>query len=144
MYKSLLPILFACLFLTACNETPDAQQANNSEKEHATTQVKTTSKTQSAIDIDGKYVSEEGELELKSSQDKANTHFSLLVVNSEAYTGEAEGNFTLNNRNQAIYQADDCALQFAFSNAIVTVIQDGLCEMGLNVSASGVYKKSVE
>lgn len=145
MYKSLLPILFTSLFLISCNETPDTNPANTPEKQQTQAEVKNASKPQNAIDIDGKYASKEGELELKSSKDKTNTHFSILVVhsvvNSEARIGEVEGDFTLNDNNQASYKAKDCALQFTFSESTATVKQKGLCEMGLNVTASGVYKK---
>lgn len=144
MYKSLLPILFTSLFLVACNETSNTKQSDSSEKKQTQAKADTVSGTQYAINIDGKYTSEEGELELKSSKDKTNTHFSLLVVNSEAHTGEAEGDFTLNDNNQASYKAEDCALQFIFSENTATIKQEGLCEMGLNVTASGTYKKAAK
>ena len=124
--------LFISLLFVSCNETSDKKSTDETKVVEAVT----------SFDIDGKYMSEDGDLEFKSSRDKTNTSFTLLVVNSQARTGEAEGDFTLNDNNTAMYKTEGCKLEFSFTKSNVTVKQEGSCDMGMNVNASGVYKKS--
>jgi uncharacterized protein len=87
---------------------------------------------------DGKYESEEGELEITTSE--GDTYFKLLIVNAKGNTGEAEGSVEIKN-DTANYKnkEQDCALEFKFVEKGVSIKQDGTCEMGLGVIATGLY-----
>jgi uncharacterized protein len=56
--------------------------------------------------------------------------------------GEVSGEVPLNG-NAASYadKDNDCALSFKFAPGKLVVTQDGSCGMGLNVTASGTYKR---
>jgi len=88
---------------------------------------------------DGKYESEDGELEITTSE--GDTYFKLLVVNAKGNTGEAEGSIEIKD-DAAKYKnkGQDCVLQFKFVEKDVSITQDGTCEMGLGITATGLYK----
>lgn len=92
---------------------------------------------------DGKYESEDGDLEITTSE--GDTYFKLLVVSSKGNTGEVEGTIKIEN-NEATYEnkEQDCMLQFKFEEKDVSITQDGSCEMGQGVTATGVYKSKAE
>jgi uncharacterized protein len=56
--------------------------------------------------------------------------------------GEVSGEIPLNG-DAASYadKENDCKLAFKFATGKLVVTQDGVCGMGLNVSASGTYKR---
>jgi hypothetical protein len=144
MYKQAVSLLFASISLVACGETGTVKQIDTEKTIKATPTEMAKSPAvviQKELYIDGKYKSNEGDLELLSSKDKTNTHFSLLVVNSEGRTGDVEGDFTTGDDNKATYTTESCTLQFEFSENTAIVTQEGSCDMGLNVNASGTYKK---
>ena len=92
---------------------------------------------------DGKYESEDGDLEITTSE--GDTHFKLLIVNTKGNTGEAEGDIEIKN-DVATYKnkEQDCTLQFEFTEKKVLITQEGSCEMGLGVTATGLYKSTSE
>jgi len=88
---------------------------------------------------DGKYESETGDLEIITSE--GDTYFKLLIVSSRGNIGEAEGVIEIKN-DIANYQnkEQNCALQFKFTEKKVSVTQVGTCDMGVGVTATGLYK----
>ncbi|NEW60265.1 DUF1131 domain-containing protein, partial [Sulfurovum sp. bin170] len=93
--------------------------------------------------ITGKYASKNGDLEIGYSEGML--FFELLVVNDNAHTGEAEGELVLKG-NTALFSSKEpeCELAFKFSDKEVTLTQKGGCGMGLNVTATGLYKSMTE
>lgn len=55
--------------------------------------------------------------------------------------GEASGVVKL-EKNRAVYQKEGCVLAMAFAGDIVTIDQKGDCGFGLNVRASGTYRRA--
>lgn len=96
-------------------------------------------KNSSSDSKDGKYESEEGDLEITSSE--GDTYFKLLVVSDKGNTGQAEGIIEIKD-NQATYQdkEQDCTLEFKFTEEGVSITQEGSCEMGQGVNATGLYR----
>ena len=98
--------------------------------------------------ITGKYASKDGDLEITYSE--GILYFKLLVVTENAHIGEAEGEIVLRN-NTAVYinekpefEMDECKLEFTFAPKEVRITQEGICGMGLNVTATGLYKSMTE
>ena len=140
MYKKKLFVLFGSFLLISCNGvTKEGQE--DFDKNAKINMSHETVLLHDNFDINGKYATDNGELEIVNSE--GIVYFKLLVVNSEGRTGEAEGELIVES-NVAIYEAENCKLKFAFTDKKVTVTQKGMCEMGLNVTASGVYKSITE
>jgi uncharacterized protein len=67
-----------------------------------------------------------------------------FYINATDHTnvGEVSGEVPLTGDAASfVDQETDCALSFKFAPEKLIVTQDGSCEMGLNVSASGTYKR---
>lgn len=93
--------------------------------------------------ITGKYASKEGDLDITYSE--GILYFQLLVVNKQAHTGEVEGGIVLKN-GTAVYSSKEpkCKLKFKFAPKEVKISQEGSCDMGANVTATGTYKSMAE
>ncbi len=91
--------------------------------------------------ITGKYASNNGDLEIAYSEGML--FFELLIVTNKARIGQVDGELTLKG-NSAIYKKKNCSLKFLFSKKKVSIIQKGTCDMGLNVTATGIYKSMTE
>jgi hypothetical protein len=91
-------------------------------------------------DFTGTYKGANGEVLVQQTPDDR-IKFSI----SAAYrmnVGEVSGEVPLNG-NAASYadKDNDCGLSFKFAPGKLVVTQDGVCGMGLNVTASGTYKR---
>ena len=135
-------LAFLTLLLVSCDNSNTGD-----EKKESSTQKPILQKTQETNnnelsnleDIIGKYASEEGDLEVTATEGMV--LFNLLVVSDIGRTGDLEGEMIL-YKNTGIYKnkSQDCSLQFNFSNKQVKVTQEGSCEMGMGVTATGIYK----
>ncbi|MDP1612795.1 MAG: DUF4352 domain-containing protein [Sulfuritalea sp.] len=68
--------------------------------------------------------------------------FSLLAVSSNGNTGEADGMLTPAGSAYTYRNADfDCLLTFRPSSTGISVVQEGMCGFGMNVSADGIYRR---
>ncbi|RLA63359.1 MAG: hypothetical protein DRQ78_06970 [Epsilonproteobacteria bacterium] len=146
MNKIILSLAVSTFFLTACNDsiTAGGEKENTTQKTTAET-TNTTNNNQPTDfwSITGKYASNEGDLEITSTEGMV--LFKLLVVSAEGRTGDLEGEMTL-KQNTGIYinEPQDCNLQFKFTDKQVEITQKGMCEMGLGVTASSAYKSVSE
>jgi hypothetical protein len=93
-----------------------------------------------AESVTGTYTMKNGEVLVQQMADDQ-IKFSLNAT-YETNVGEVSGVAPL-TANAASYsdQDIDCALTFKFAPGKLVVAQDGSCEMGLNVSGSGTYKR---
>ena len=93
--------------------------------------------------ITGKYATEEGHLDITYSE--GILYFELLIVNKQAHIGEVEGGIVLKN-GTAVYNSKEpkCKLKFKFADKEVKITQEGGCDMGANVTATGTYKSMTE
>ncbi len=123
------------------NKCKTVECINDATKERIAELSKNSLPASALASKDGKYQSEDGDLEITTSE--GDTHFKLLVVNSKGNTGEAEGAIEIKN-NVATYKnkEQDCTLKFEFAEKEVSITQDGSCEMGLGVTATGLYKST--
>lgn len=121
------------------NKCKTVECINNVMKERIAELSKNSSSKLVFSSKDGKYESEEGELEITTSEGE--TYFKLLIVNAKGNTGEVEGIIEIKD-DIATYKdkEQDCMLQFKFAEEEISIIQDGSCEMGLGVTATGLYK----
>ena len=95
-------------------------------------------------DFTGTYKMEEkGAAGLVLVQQTANGRIKFyLNATYRMNVGEVSGEVPLNG-NAASYadKDNDCALSFKFAPGRLILAQDGVCGMGLNVTASGTYKR---
>ncbi len=122
--KKLISSLLMLLLLSAC----EAGEKTSAPKESSTPVVTA-----------GKYQSEDGDLEIKVTEGMI--LFDLLVVSKEGRTGEMKGEIAL-KENRGIYEnkSQDCLMKFQFEKERIEVQQEGSCEMGMGVTATGSYK----
>lgn len=139
MYKNMFLAALSALLLISCKgtatDTTDGKISKSTHTSVATTNQTTNSNNSFEIgNVSGKYVSDEGDLEITIS--KGVVLFKLLVVSSIGNTGDLEGEMALKG-NTGTYKSkpQDCYLQFEFANQQVKVIQEGTCEMGVGVSS---------
>ncbi len=142
MRINLLLLAVFVFMLTSCKGHVVGNEKRIDEPQKLTTEnSQVTNKTTQADqgNITGKYASDEGDLEITATEGAV--LFKLLVVSATGRTGDKEGEMELKG-NVGIYknESQDCSLQFKFSNKQVEVLQEGSCEMGLGVTASGTYK----
>ncbi len=144
MYKNMFLAALSALLLISCKgnvtDTTDEKISESTHTSVATTSQTTNSNNSFEIgNISGKYVSDEGDLEITIS--KGVVLFKLLVVSSTGNTGDLEGEMALKG-NTGTYKSksQDCHLQFEFANKQAKVMQEGTCEMGVGVTASGTFK----
>lgn len=136
-------LVFVCFFLLAsCKGSNTESEDKSTQFQAGTVENKEFVQTNTSLDsigFAGKYVSEEGDLEIVVSEGK--TTFKLIAVSSNGRTGDVEGKMIFKNNSAKYVNEDlDCNLQFKFVSGGVEVLQEGSCEMGLGVTASGFYK----
>jgi len=145
MHKQILLLAFFTLLLTyKGNVIADEGKINPTQ--NITTENNQTTNENDLPDLEnltGKYASDEGDLKMTVTEGMV--LFKLLVVSATGRTGDMEGEMVLKG-NTGIYknESQDCNLQFKFTNQQVEVTQEGSCEMGLGVTASGTYKSMSE
>jgi uncharacterized protein len=91
-------------------------------------------------DVTGTYEAANGEVLVQQSEGGRIRFY----INATYHTnvGEVSGEVPLTGDAASfVDQETDCALSLKFAPEKLIVTQDGSCEMGLNVSASGTYKR---
>jgi uncharacterized protein len=91
-------------------------------------------------DFTGTYKAANGDVLVQQTPD-GRIKFAISAT-WKANVGEVSGEVPLKG-NAASYtdKDNDCGLSFKFASGKLVVTQDGSCGMGLNVSASGTYKR---
>lgn len=139
MKKKLLLLPFwVVVLLAACQADSDSGAETDSSY-----QLASSNSAKNRQEITGKYASDEGDLEITITEGMV--LFKLLVVSATGRTGDMEGEITLKN-NMGIYKNEfqDCYLQLEFKRNQINLTQEGSCEMGLGITATGIYKSMSE
>lgn len=141
MLKPLWPVVFSSALLVACNQESPAPAEQPAAAPKPDTPLPTTGTPEFDISqLDGKYASENGELDIQMTEGMV--IFNLLVVSEQGRTGEAAGEVILNNDlkgGRYHNPENNCSIVFSFAHEQLTLDQQGTCDMGMGVTATGDY-----
>ncbi len=137
--KSILIIFFVMIFIISCQSESSKDFRKIISYEH-----KLLNDMGYADIIPGRYQSDDGDLKIEVTEGMI--LFDLQVVSKAGRTGELKGEIEQQRNNIGVYynESQDCLIQFKFQKNSIVLTQEGFCEMGLGVSATGIYKSIIE